>query len=96
MSFRSPKLLKAARGRPCVICGSVETTVSAHSTRVDHGHGTGIKAPDFMIAFLCHTHHDEVDGRRGTLSKDDRHELWLRAFVKTIAVMFEQGIVVVK
>lgn len=96
MTFRSPKLLKAARGRPCVLCGSVGTTVSAHSNQTEHGHGTGIKAPDFYSAWCCGTCHDLIDGRRGQLTKQEKQELWLRAFVKTVAIWFQEQIVVVK
>jgi hypothetical protein len=53
MSYRSQKLLKAARDQACAICGSVGTTVAAHSNLVEHGKGIGIKAPDCLIAWLC-------------------------------------------
>ena len=93
MTFRSPKLLKAANGRPCVLCGSVGTTVAAHSNSLEHGRGFAHKAPDYYIAYLCQKHHDEIDGRSGGLSKEQKREMWLSAFVRTMAVLFEEGIV---
>lgn len=96
MSFRSPKLLKAARDQACVLCGSVGTTVPAHANSVALGKGTGIKAPDYYIAFLCQQHHDLYDGRQGRLTMEEKEELWLRAYVRTVARWFELGIVIVK
>ena len=93
MTFRSPKLLKAANGRPCVLCGSVGTTVAAHSNSLEHGRGFAHKAPDYYIAYLCQKHHDLCDGRSGGLSKEQKREMWLSAFVRTMAVLFEEGIV---
>lgn len=94
-TFRSKKLRAAANGRPCVLCRSVGTTIGAHSSRVEHGHGTGHKAPDYYLAYVCQRCHDEMDGRIGTLTKAEKHEMWLRAFVKTVALWFEEGLVTV-
>lgn len=93
MNYRSTKLRQAANGRPCVLCGAHGTTVGAHSTRVEHGHGTGIKAPDYFLAYVCQSHHDCIDGRRGQLTKQERHSMWLEAFAKTVAIWFEEGLV---
>lgn len=95
MSFRSRKLLRAANDRPCVLCQGRGTTIAAHSMRIEHGHGTGIKAPDYYVAFVCQTCHDLMDGRTGRLTKDEKSELWLRAFVRTVAVWFDEGLVTV-
>ena len=93
MSFRSPKLLAAARDQPCVICGNTGTTVAAHANSVAMGKGTGIKAPDHRIAFLCALYHALVDGRIGRLTKEEKRELWMQGYLKTMAVVFETGIV---
>lgn len=93
MTFRSRKLTKAANGRPCVLCGSVGTTVAAHSNSLAHGRGAYHKAPDYFVAYLCQRCHDEVDGRAGSLTKTEKREKWLSAFVRTVAVWFEEGIV---
>ena len=93
MTFRSKKLLKAANGRPCVLCGSVGTTVAAHSNSLSHGRGIGHKSPDYFVAYVCQGCHDEIDGRAGALSKDEKRERWLSAFLRTVAVWFEEGVV---
>ena len=96
MTYRAPKLLKAAQGRACVLCGSVGTTVAAHSNALAHGRGMGHKAPDYYVAYLCQACHDFTDGRRGGLSKDEKREMWLRGFVRTVEVWFTDGIVEVR
>lgn len=96
MTFRSPKLLKAANGRPCVLCGSVGTTVAAHSNSLSHGHGMGYKAPDFYVAYVCQMHHDQIDGRAGGLTREEKRDLWMAAWVKTVDIWFTEGMVAVK
>lgn len=93
MVFRSRKLLQAANGIPCVLCRSIGTTVAAHSNAQEHGRGFAHKPPDYYVAYLCQRCHDEVDGRAGSLSKEEKREMWLRAFVRTVAHWFEAGIV---
>jgi len=93
MTYVSQKLRKAAEGRPCVLCGSVGTTVAAHSNSLAHGRGFAHKCPDYYTAYLCQRCHDEVDGRVGGLSKEEKREKWLSAFVRTVAVWFEEGII---
>lgn len=96
MSYRSPKLLKAARDQSCAICGSVGTTVPAHANSVALGKGTGIKAPDFYHAHMCQVCHDLYDGRRGKLTKAEKEEMWIMAYLRTVKRWFENGVVVVK
>lgn len=93
MTYRSNKLKEAARDRPCVLCGSYGTTVAAHSNSLSHGRGMGHKAPDYYVAYVCQKHHDEIDGRAGGLSKEEKREMWLSAWVKTVALWFDEGIV---
>lgn len=96
VSFRSPKLLNAARDQPCVLCGSTGTTIAAHANSVALGKGTGCKAPDFYTAWLCQACHDWVDGRVGHLTKDEKQERWTTAYLRTVAQWFELGVVKVK
>jgi len=96
MSFRSKKLLDAAEGQPCVLCGSVGTTVSAHVNSVALGKGTGIKAPDYYAVHLCQVCHDLYDGRRGKLTKKEKEDLWTTAFIRTVARWFTSGLIQVK
>jgi len=93
VTFRCSKLKKAANGLPCVLCRSTGTTVAAHSNSLEHGRGMGHKAPDYYIAYLCQVCHDRVDGRAGGLSKEEKRQLWTTAFIRTVAVWFERGIV---
>jgi hypothetical protein len=37
--------------------------------------------------------HDEVDGRAGGLTKEEKREKWLSAFIRTVAIWFEEGVV---
>jgi hypothetical protein len=97
MSYRNKKLLRAAKDQPCVLCGSVGTTIAAHANSVALGKGTGIKAPDYYTAWLCQYHHDMADGRiRLDSHWAGRREMWDWAYLKTVARWFELGIVVVK
>lgn len=45
------------------------------------------------VAYLCQRCHDEIDGRKGRLSKEEKREKWLSAFVRTVSISFEEGIV---
>ena len=93
MTFRSPKLLKAAKDRPCVLCHSVGSTVVAHSNSLSHGRGFAHKSPDYMVAYLCMNCHDRVDGRAGGLTKEEKRDLWLSAWLRTVSIWFEEGVV---
>jgi hypothetical protein len=93
MSFRSKTLRDSAKDQACVLCGARGTTVAAHANSVALGKGTGIKAPDYHTAWLCQRCHFAVDA--GPLSHAEKQELWTRAFVRTVAQWFEQGIVTV-
>lgn len=96
MSWRSPKLLRKAEGQACTLCGARGTTVCAHANSVALGKGTGIKAPDYYTAWVCVRCHNQIDGRTGALTKDERQNLWQLGFVRTIGQLFEQDIIVVK
>ncbi len=96
MSFRSPKLLQAARDQPCQSCGSVGTTIAAHANSVKLGKGTGIKCPDLYTAWLCQRCHDLADGRAGRLTREERWELWIDAYLQTVKQWFELGIIKIK
>jgi hypothetical protein len=96
LSWRSPKLLRAARDRQCQRCGARDGVSAAHANSVVLGKGTGIKAPDFYTAWLCRPCHDLIDGRTGRWSHDECEAEWTRAYLKTVAIWFNEGIVVVK
>jgi len=94
--FRSPALLKLARGAPCLlqipgICrGNAETVVACHGNWAEHGKGVGLKSHDCFIAFGCQECHSAIDGRN-KLEKDDRRYYWQRGFERTILYLFENG-----
>lgn len=96
MNFRSPKLLRSAEGKPCANCGDVGTTVAAHANRVSLGKGIGVKCADLYCADLCVTCHALVDGRLGKLTKEEKWDLWVNAYLKTVKRWFTDGTVVVK
>ena len=79
--YRNPKLLKLAKDAPCSLCGSIGTTVSAHSNYSEHGKGMGKKAEDCYIAFLCYQCHMEID--QGAESYDAKKERWYKGMAKT-------------
>lgn len=95
MSYRNAALLALANGVPCTLCGARGTTVACHANQVALGKGTGIKSPDYFIAYCCHRCHNQIDGREGTLSRAERHDLWNRGFQRTVALWFEAGFLVV-
>ena len=97
MSFRSPKLLQAAKDQTCTLCFRNDgTTVSAHSNQPEHGKGVGLKAPDYFSIMICGTCHAYLDGRIGKLTRAEKRDMWHRAFARTVERWFQQGIVVVK
>jgi hypothetical protein len=96
MMYRNEKLLKSVRNLPCQLCGIEDgTVVAAHSNQLRHGKGRGIKASDWAIAALCFKCHAEID-QGSKLNKSERVENWQSAFEKTIAELFERGIINVK
>ena len=93
MHYRSKKLLDSARGKPCCACGDDNgTTVAAHLNSVAHGKGTGIKCPDYFHARLCNLCHALYDGRIGRLTKEEKGELWTRAYLRTVEAWFLEGV----
>lgn len=67
------------------------TIIAAHSNQLRDGKGTGIKAHDFRIAFICNLCHDLID--KGKLPRQDKIDLWENAHRKTMGYLFESGII---
>lgn len=89
--YRNKKLLELVRNFPCQHCGIQDgTIVAAHSNQLRDGKGRGIKASDYRIASLCFKCHSELDQGKN-LSKEQRVEMWEEAHRRTIAELFEQG-----
>ena len=96
VNYRNPKLLKLADGAPCMMCSMQDgTVVAAHSNQLRDGKGTGIKAKDFRVAWLCMTCHHMIDNDK-TLDKHDRIAAWEEAHRKTIGWLFENNHLEVK
>ena len=96
MMFRSKKLLELARHYPCQSCGKYGPSVPAHANWHQYGKGAGLKAHDWAVAFTCPRCHDEIDGRIGQLTQEEQHDKWHAAWLKTISLLFLDGLVVVK
>lgn len=93
--YRNKKLLIAAKDRPCVMCGNRGTTVACHANGHEFGKGTGCKAHDWAIAFLCQTCHATVDGRFGRLDREEQRELWMHGWIRTLTILFDEEILMV-
>jgi hypothetical protein len=80
MTWRSPKLLAAAKSMTCVRCGADDgTIVGAHYTgmrRLALGGGFGLKVADNVHADLCHQCHLQMDqlGREKARAVDHSEE----------------------
>ena len=90
--YRNKQLLKLISSFPCQSCGIEDgTVVAAHSNQLRDGKGRGIKAHDYRVASLCYKCHTELD--QGTkMSKFERVEFWEEAHRRTIAQLFERGL----
>jgi hypothetical protein len=91
--WRSPKMLAAAKGMSCTICGRNDgSTVAAHSNDRDHGRGLGWKADDCFIADLCIWCHNGYDRRDCTPGQWISQEQFDHAMHKTWKRRLEQGV----
>lgn len=86
------KLLAAAQDSPhCMscLCDNDGTIVAAHSNQLRDGKGTGIKAKDYRVAYLCHRCHSIIDSGNGT--RAEKFRAWDEAHLNTVAFWFENG-----
>jgi len=94
--YRNKRLLEIVRQSPCQHCGRADgTVVAAHSNLLRLGKGRSIKCPDFYTAALCYSCHSELDQGKN-LSKAEREEMWIEAYLKTIAWLFNNEHIVIK
>jgi ferredoxin len=89
--FRSKKHLMNVADLPCQNCYIEGQTQAAHSNWAEHGKGRGIKASDEYTAALCQTCHTELD-QGSHLSKDQRRQMWNRAYERTKERLKEQNL----
>lgn len=94
--YRNKKLTSLAHKAPyCFGCGRQdETIVPAHNNEVRFGKGTGIKVSDALWAAVCSECHRKID--EGSLSREERTQLWTDAYIKTMKWLIEEGYLVVK
>lgn len=86
--YRNKKLLEVMRELPCGNCHIVDgTVVAAHR---NENKGMGLKNSDALIAPLCHRCHAELDQGK-LLSRDERRDMWNRAFIVGIQALIESG-----
>lgn len=93
MIYRNKKLLEACRQLNCQNCGRWSDTVCA--AHRNEGKGMAVKVSDALIAALCHECHYQLDNGK-ELSRDERRDMWNRAYINTIKNLIEQEKLVVK
>ena len=91
--FRSSKLLKSVREIDCQLCGKYGHSVPAHANWQQYGKGYGLKAHDCFIAAVCTDCHAKIDGVTGKLTDLEKHELWQKAWIRTVLYWFLHGVV---
>ena len=93
--MRRNGLRQAARGRDCqvrvpsVCSGDPETVVLAHLP----GAGMGMKMPDILGAWACHSCHQTIDGavNEYKYSRDFLYLLHLEGVIRTQLILIEEG-----
>ena len=90
------RLRESAKLAPhCFNCGlqnpNGDLLCLAHSNELRHGRGIGHKTPDIFGAILCKPCHDIIDGRRGALTKEEKHEMHRLAHEDTLLWWWEAG-----
>ena len=70
-------------------CGANDgTIVGAHRNM---GKGMALKVSDALVASLCYKCHHEYDNGIN-LNREQKRELWDKAYINTIQYMIENGI----
>lgn len=96
--WRNKDYLALAKGKPCICCGNVGTTVSAHYSGIDFdrlGKGQGIKSDDIFVAHLCDNCHQYMDvySNGNTI---ERSQLFMLYILQTIKRLLETGEIEIK
>lgn len=97
MNYRNRALLNLAhRLNKCPVCGqfSMHGLEPAHSDSQRHGKGTAIKAHDPFHAAMCHDCHGRLHG--GGMDREEKQDMWQRAFEATLLAYWENGWLAVK
>ena len=91
--YRNSKLLKLLREIPCQSCGASDgTVVAAHR---NEGKGMGLKNSDALTCSLCYHCHYELDAGN-KLTKDQKRDMWNRAYVNTMQYLWEHDMIGIK
>lgn len=64
--------------------------VACHSNSQTMGKGMSQKAHD-IPAYLCGLCHDELDGRSGSLTRDEKERMFDKACIKSLVWAFQAG-----
>ena len=91
--WRSKQHLKNVASLPCQHCGREGQTQAAHSNLAIHGKARSLKSSDEYTAALCFPCHHELDAG-GKLNKQEKQEMWFRAFRNTWLELLERDLVV--
>ena len=93
MIYRNYKIINLLRELPCQHCGIMsETVCAAHR---NEGKGMGIKVSDALCAALCIECHVKLDNGK-ELTKEERRDMWNRAYIKTMQYLWEHEMIGVK
>lgn len=76
----------------CQFCGAYakDQIVLCHPNGLRYGKGMGIKAHD-LGAYLCPACHDQLDGRRGDLTRHEKDCMFLESFYASMLWLFQEG-----
>jgi len=93
-NYRNKKIIKFARGQICQFQGPTcsynnDTVVFCHLDEMFAGKGTGIKSHDFAGFFGCHNCHTYYHNAIPKITD----WLALRAVVRTLAILFNEGVI---
>lgn len=94
-NYRNKSILRYAKGQQCTFgspwCnGNNETVVFCHLDEYFAGKGRGLKAHDFAGFFGCSDCHRYYESHQGHESRDF---LTLRAMVRTLEILFANGVI---
>ena len=97
MTFRSRKLLNLAHDFPCQAefphdCNDLNGCDPAHADWSEFGRGIGHKAADCFFAAMCPNAHKMISAQiNPPFTRDERKHHWMRAFIRTIEYMWDNG-----
>lgn len=95
MNYRNRALLDLAYELPCQVrlpCCDGGRGEPAHSNRLRHGKGTGIKAHDCFFAAACRSCHRELDQGK-TMTREEKQDAWQAAHDQTMLELWRRGLV---